>query len=78
MASQSKEEVREKIQEDVMAFLENGGKIKQCTPEDNLFAKVAIKQSKNRKGSVYERSTYQNFTISNKQPKKIMKRIKVR
>ena len=67
MALQSKikkDEFREKLKEDVMAFLESGGKIQKCTPFDNLGAATQLRPSKNRKGMVYAHNLYSKFSIS--------------
>tara|TARA_B100000902_G_C27100917_1_gene808770 strand:+ start:151 stop:423 length:273 start_codon:yes stop_codon:yes gene_type:complete len=67
MALQSqikKEEFREKLQEDVAAFLKKGGKIQKCTSFDNLGAATQLRPSKNRKGMVYAHNLYSQFSIS--------------
>mgnify|MGYP003111541806 FL=1 len=67
MALQSKEkkdEFRNKLKEDVVAFLKKGGKIKKCTSFDNLGAATQLRPSKNRKGMVYAHNLYSNFSIS--------------
>jgi hypothetical protein len=61
---EEKNKAREQIQKDVMEFLEKGGKIQKYDSSDNHAAFTRLRPSRHRKGMVYEKNTWNNFTIS--------------